>query len=77
MYENQCSIPFYLNAALARNLGSEVTTHLAPYEKRQPNGRRYYTAAELRRADGSLIHRASASSESMALINLDTALSLR
>ena len=73
MYENQYFIPFHLNAALARNPGAEVTTHLAPYERR----RGYYTAAELRRADGSLIHRASAPSEHMALINLDTALSLR
>ena len=69
---NQCTIPFHLEAALARNPGAEVTTHLAPFERR----RGYYTAAELRRADGSLIHRASASSERMALINLNTALSL-
>ena len=70
---NQCTIPFHINAALARNPGSEVTTFLAPYERR----RGYYTAAELRAADGSLIQRASAPSERMALINLDTALSLR
>lgn len=70
---NQCSIPFHLNAALARNPGSEVITYLAPYKRR----RGYYTAAELRHADGSLIQRASAPSEHMALINLDTALSLR
>ena len=70
---HQHTIPFHLNAALARNPGAEVTTHLAPYEKR----RGYYTAAELRRADGSLIQRASGPSEHIALINLDTALFLR
>lgn len=70
---NQHSIPFHLNAALARNPGSEVTTFLAPYERR----RGYYTAAELRRADGSLIQRAVGPSQHMALENLETALSLR
>lgn len=70
---NQCFIPFHLNAALARNPGSEVITHLAPYERRCG----YYTTAELRRADGSLIQRAVGPSEHVALENLETALFLR
>ena len=74
---NQCFIPFHLNAALARNPGSEVITHLAPYERRRGYCRSYCTVAELRRADGSRIQRAVGPSEHTALENLETVLSLR
>ena len=70
---NQFPIPFHLHAALAQRPGSEVTTHLAPYERR----RGYYTTAELRDSEGNLIQRASGPSVPSALYNLDTALSLR
>lgn len=69
---NQFEIPFHLHAALARNPGAEVTTHLAPYERRHG----HYTVAQITLADGNLLKRASAPSEQMAITNLNTALSL-
>ena len=70
---NQGTIPFHIEAVLARNPGAEMTTHLAPYERR----RGYYTVAEIRRSDGSLIQRAYGPSKYTALDNLDVILSLR
>ena len=69
---NQCSIPFHINSLLSRNPGAEVTTHLAPYEQKKG----YFTVAEIKRSDGSLLHRSSGPSEHSALTNLDTSISL-
>jgi hypothetical protein len=70
-------VPVHIEQTLARHAGAEVTTHLAPYERGPVRHRKSYTVAEIQASDGSLIQRAVGPSKASALMNLETALSLR